>query len=101
MPRQPRLDTPGALHHIMVRGNNKTNIFSDDQDRNKFLQRLGENITEAKCSVYAWVGENFGDVVSEMDLNNLRQVEKVQLTRTSPGQAVECSQLCITQRVEL
>jgi REP element-mobilizing transposase RayT len=39
----------------MVRGNNKANIFSDDQDRNKFLQRLGENITEAKCSVYAWV----------------------------------------------
>jgi REP element-mobilizing transposase RayT len=39
----------------MVRGNNKATIFSDDQDRNKFLQRLGENITEAKCSVYAWV----------------------------------------------
>jgi putative transposase len=55
MPRQPRLDVPGALHHIMVRGNNKANIFSDDQDRNKFLQRLGENIIEAKCSIYAWV----------------------------------------------
>jgi len=55
MPRQPRLDVPGALHHIMVRGNNKANIFIDDQDRNKFLQRLGENIVEAKCSVYAWV----------------------------------------------
>jgi REP-associated tyrosine transposase len=55
MPRQPRLDVPGALHHIMVRGNNKVNIFSDDQDRSKFLQRLGQNITEAKCSVYAWV----------------------------------------------
>jgi putative transposase len=55
MPRQPRLDVPGALHHIMIRGNNKANIFSDDQDRSKFLQRLGENITEAKCSVYAWV----------------------------------------------
>jgi REP element-mobilizing transposase RayT len=39
----------------MVRGNNKANIFSDDQDRRKFLQRLGENIIEAKCSVYAWV----------------------------------------------
>jgi hypothetical protein len=25
MPRQPRLDVPGALHHIMVRGNNKAN----------------------------------------------------------------------------
>lgn len=55
MPRQPRLDVPGALHHIMVRGNNKTDIFSDDQDRDKFLHRLGENITQAKCSVYAWV----------------------------------------------
>lgn len=55
MPRQARLDVPGALHHIMVRGNNKTNIFSDDLDRSKFLQRLGENIVEAKCSVYAWV----------------------------------------------
>lgn len=55
MPRKPRLDVPGALHHIMVRGNNKANIFSDDQDRNKFLQRLGETVVEAKCSVYAWV----------------------------------------------
>lgn len=55
MPRTSRLDVPGALHHIMVRGNNKTNIFSDDQDRSKFLQLLGENVVEAKCSVYAWV----------------------------------------------
>jgi REP element-mobilizing transposase RayT len=39
----------------MVRGNNKATIFNDDQDRSKFLERLGENITEAKCSVYAWV----------------------------------------------
>ena len=55
MPRQPRLDVPGALHHIMVRGNNKGNIFSDDQDRSNFLQRLGKTITDAKCSIYAWV----------------------------------------------
>jgi hypothetical protein len=32
----------------MMRGNNKATIFSDDQDRTKFLQRLGENITEAR-----------------------------------------------------
>ena len=55
MPRQARLDVPGALHHIMVRGINKAAIFDDDQDRQKFLERLGENIVEAKCSVYAWV----------------------------------------------
>ncbi len=39
----------------MVRGINKSAIFQDDQDRIKFLERLGENIDEAKCAVYAWV----------------------------------------------
>jgi len=51
--RQSRLDIPGAPHHIMVRGINKTDIFKDDQDRVNFIQRLGENIIEAKGSVYA------------------------------------------------
>lgn len=55
MPRQARLDAPGALHHIMVRGINKTDIFTNDQDKARFLERLGENVTEGKCSIYAWV----------------------------------------------
>src|SRR3990172_4686839 len=55
MPRQARLDAPGALHHIMVRGINKTDIFMDDQDKARFLERVGENIREGKCSIYAWV----------------------------------------------
>ena len=55
MPRRARLDAPGALHHIMVRGINKAAIFSDDQDRQKFLERLGENIDAAQCDIYAWV----------------------------------------------
>ena len=55
MPRQARLDAPGALHHIMVRGIDKSNIFRDAQDKARFLERLGQNILNAKCSVYAWV----------------------------------------------
>ncbi len=43
MPREPRLDVPGALHHIMVRGNNKAAIFSDDQDTTRYPPRLGES----------------------------------------------------------
>ena len=54
MPRQARLDVPGALHHIMVRGINKSAIFRDDQDRSRFLDRLGQNIVETQSSVYAW-----------------------------------------------
>ena len=55
MPRQARLDVPGALHHIMVRGIDKTNIFRDDEDKARFLERLGQTVSEGKCTVYAWV----------------------------------------------
>jgi len=39
----------------MVRGINRSPIFLDDQDRQRFLDRLGEEVVEGKCSVYAWV----------------------------------------------
>ncbi len=55
MPRQARLDVPGALHHIMIRGIDKTNIFRDDDDKTRFLERLGQTVLEGKCTVYAWV----------------------------------------------
>ena len=55
MPRKARLDAPGALHHIMVRGIDKTSIFVDHQDKDRFLERLSENIQAGKCSVFAWV----------------------------------------------
>ena len=43
MPRQSRIDAPGALHHIIVRGIERRKIFIDDQDRHDFINRL-ENI---------------------------------------------------------
>ncbi len=55
MPRSARLDVPGALHHIMVRGINKSVIFRDDRDRSMFLERLARNVSEGKCAIYAWV----------------------------------------------
>jgi putative transposase len=54
MPRQARLDVPGALHHIMIRGIDKTNIFRDDEDKARFLERLGLTLSEGKSTVYAW-----------------------------------------------
>ena len=55
MPRQARLDTPGALHHIMVREINRSDIFDDYEDRSRFLTSLGQNILETQSSLYAWV----------------------------------------------
>ena len=33
MPRNARIDAPGALHHIIVRGIERRKIFNDDVDR--------------------------------------------------------------------
>jgi hypothetical protein len=39
MPRDPRLDAPGPLHHVMVRGIERTAIFRDRRDRTDLLAR--------------------------------------------------------------
>ena len=35
MPRIARLDTPGLLHHVMIRGIERRKIFNDDKDRDR------------------------------------------------------------------
>lgn len=37
MPKIARLDTPGLIHHIMIRGIERRRIFNDDKDRNGTL----------------------------------------------------------------
>jgi len=54
MARQPRLDAPGALHHIMGRGIERTAIFRTDQDRQDFLNRLTDLCLDGNLIVYAW-----------------------------------------------
>jgi REP element-mobilizing transposase RayT len=46
---------PGRPHHIRGRGINKSATFNDHQDRARFLERLGENVSATPGSVYAWV----------------------------------------------
>jgi len=54
MPRQSRIDTPGALHHIICRGIEQRNIFEDDTDRDNFVKRLGTVLSETQTPCYAW-----------------------------------------------
>jgi putative transposase len=54
MPRKSRIDAPGALHHIIVRGIERRKLFTDDTDRNNFLDRIGGILTETHTSCYAW-----------------------------------------------
>jgi REP element-mobilizing transposase RayT len=54
MPRKGRLDDPGVLHHVIVRGIERGVIFQDDSDRDNFLERLGAVAMEGKASCYAF-----------------------------------------------
>jgi REP element-mobilizing transposase RayT len=54
MPRKARIDAPGALHHIIVRGIEKRNIFKDNSDRRSLIKRLGNVLKETKTPCYAW-----------------------------------------------
>ena len=44
MPRKARIDAPGALHHIIVRGIEKKAIFRQEMDRKDFLKRFVERV---------------------------------------------------------
>ena len=41
MPRKPRLELEGGLYHVIVRGNNRQDIFHSTEDHAKFLSLLG------------------------------------------------------------
>ena len=55
MPRKARIDAPGALHHIIIRGIERKAIFKDKADRANFFERLGRVVSETETGCYAWV----------------------------------------------
>jgi len=48
------LDTPGTLHHVIIRGIEKRRIMDDDQDRKNLIDRLGLIALETQTKILAW-----------------------------------------------
>jgi putative transposase len=42
MSRKLRIEYPGAMYHVMNRGDQREDIFPDDEDRQRFLCTLSE-----------------------------------------------------------
>jgi REP element-mobilizing transposase RayT len=53
MPCKARLDAPGALHHIIVRGIERRKIFRDDSDCDNFLNRIGGILRDSQTRCFA------------------------------------------------
>jgi putative transposase len=54
MPRQARLDAPGTLHHVIIRGIEKRRIVDDRWDRGNFVLRMGQVASDTETPIYAW-----------------------------------------------
>ncbi len=44
MARKPRIHYPGALYHVILRGNARQDVFSDEKDRYRFYLLMQEGI---------------------------------------------------------
>lgn len=55
MSRQLRITFPGAVYHVISRGNERSNIFRNDNDRNRMLRILESAKREYKYSLYSYV----------------------------------------------
>jgi hypothetical protein len=53
MPRQLRIDFPGAIHNMMSRRDRREDIYLDDVNRQDFLKTLA-----GACQKTGWQGAN-------------------------------------------
>ena len=54
MARKLRVQYAGAIYHVMNRGDRREPIFSDDQDRKRFLKTLGQACEKTCWQVHAY-----------------------------------------------
>lgn len=82
MARPLRIEFPGAVYHITSRGNNRKDIFEDEQDREAFLEILyGVNVRyHWLCHAYCLMDNHYHLLIETLDGNlsiGMRQLNGV------------------------
>ena len=55
MARKPRIEFPGALYHVIARGNHRQTLFHDEADLTLYLDRLEHYWQRYHLTLYAYV----------------------------------------------
>ena len=55
MSRPWRIEYPGALYHLLSRGNQRGDIFVTEKDRSSFLDTVGEMSKRFDIDIFAYV----------------------------------------------
>src|ERR1035441_3659963 len=71
MPRAMRVEYPGAIYHVMDRGDRREDIFVDDVDRQDFLKTLAEAGQKTGWHIHAYclMGNHFHLVLETPNAN--------------------------------
>jgi REP element-mobilizing transposase RayT len=85
MARKLRVEYPGAIHHVMSRGDRREPIFKSDVDRQRFLETLGECCLKTSWEVHAYVlmANHFHRVVETPQANLVVGMKRFLGTYTS------------------
>lgn len=70
MPRAARIDIPNILQHVIVRGIEKRDIFTSDDDRRDFVKRFSILLesTETECLAWALMSNHFHLLLRTKDI---------------------------------
>jgi putative transposase len=77
MPRRPRLNFPGGIHHVTARGNRRQAVFADARDYATFLALLGEVVARFTwhCHAYCLMGNHYHLVIQTPEANLSRGMQ--------------------------
>ncbi len=86
MSRPIRIEYPGAVYHVMSRGNEKKPVFKDDRDRESFLNALHQVNKRYHwiCHAYCLMGNHYHLLIETPDGNlaiGMRQLNGVYTQR--------------------
>jgi putative transposase len=72
MARKPREESPGAVHHVFARGNDRIDIYRDDHDRRLYLALLERVVLRQRWSCLAYcLMDNHVHLLIETPIANL------------------------------
>ncbi|GJL64239.1 MAG: transposase [Nitrospirales bacterium] len=79
MARQLRLEYAGALYHVTARGHAQHDIYCDDQDRRRFLELLGCEVSQQhwRCYAYCLMNNHYHLVVETPEENLSRGMRRL------------------------
>lgn len=79
MPKRPRTEAPGAIHHVVAQGNNRCAIVLDDRDRLSLIRRLAAVGAAAlwQCHAYCLLDTHLHVLVETPEPNLGRGMQRL------------------------